>query len=72
MHGIHHAPKTYVPPFMKDEVDQMRASYQDASPEKIKNKMYEIEIEQGFDPAAEHESPLKVSNKNPQDQKPQK
>ena len=48
IHGIHHVPKTYVPPFMKDEFEAMNAQAAqptDRSPEKIKDKMYEVELE---------------------------
>jgi len=31
IHGIHEIPKAYVPPFMKDEMDQMKENY-DQSP----------------------------------------
>jgi len=41
IHGMHHVPKTYVPPFMKDEYDQMNES----SPEKIKDKLYDMQVE---------------------------
>ena len=47
IHGIHHVPKTYVPPFMQAEVDQMQAmgDQNEASPQKIKDKMYDYEVE---------------------------
>jgi len=41
IHGMHHVPKTYVPPFMKDEHDQMNEN----SPEKIKDKLYDMQVE---------------------------
>ena len=41
LHGQFNVPKTYVPPFMKDEHDEMMQE----SPEKIKDKMYDIEVE---------------------------
>jgi hypothetical protein len=42
LHGIHNVPKTYVPPFMKEEHDQMM---KEESPEKIKDKVYDLEVE---------------------------
>jgi hypothetical protein len=42
IHGIHHVPKTYVPPFMKDEYDQMNSG----SPGKIQEKLYDIQVEE--------------------------
>lgn len=41
LHGQFNVPKTYVPPFMKDEHDEMMQD----SPEKIKDKMYDLEVE---------------------------
>jgi hypothetical protein len=57
IHGIHQVPKTYVPPFMKDEHDEMMQN----SPEKIKEKMYDLEVENKASyPDEETLSPVKV------------
>jgi hypothetical protein len=41
IHGIYNVPKTYVPPFLKDEHDEMMQD----SPEKIRDKVYDLEVE---------------------------
>jgi hypothetical protein len=43
IHGMHHVPKSYVPPFMKAEHDEM---VQASSPEKVKDELYELELEE--------------------------
>ena len=41
IHGINEIQKTYVPPFMKNDQDQMQES-----PEDIKNKIYDMQVEE--------------------------
>jgi len=58
IHGIHHVPKTYVPPFMQGEADQ-----NEPSPQKIKDKMYDIEVEdQAVNPLEESLIQIKPRN----------
>lgn len=49
IHGIHHVPKSYVPPFMKDEFAAMNtqaAQPTDRTPGMLRDKMYEVELEE--------------------------
>lgn len=47
IHGVHEIPKTYVPPFMKDEFNEMQKVAQEDNMD-IKDKMYDIEVEEGI------------------------
>ena len=69
IHGIHHVPKSYVPPFMKDEMGQVMQSTD--SNAKMKDKMYDLEVEALAEGADVNESIIKVTPQEPhQDTKP--
>mmetsp|Transcript_34710 Transcript_34710/g.53253 ORF Transcript_34710/g.53253 Transcript_34710/m.53253 type:complete len:129 (+) Transcript_34710:970-1356(+) len=47
IHGVHHVPKNYVPPFMAEEVKAARElAAETESPSNLKEKMYALEVEQ--------------------------
>ena len=49
IHGQHHVPKGYVPPFLKDDLE-----VKPQSPEKIRDKIYDLQIEEeALNPIAE-------------------
>jgi hypothetical protein len=57
IHGIHNIPKAYVPPFMDNNQDH-------DSPDKIKDQIYEIEVEnQALNPFdTSNQKPLPAKN----------